>query len=65
MLDFSGVSGGPIYWSTEDRYGILGIVYESAAGSGLLGEKAIHVLGELATPAVIENWIQQYHDEVA
>jgi hypothetical protein len=27
-IDYSGMSGGPIFWSTEDAYGILGIIYE-------------------------------------
>ena len=65
VLDFSGVSGGPIYWSTDKEYGILGINYESAAGSELFGEKSIHVSGELATPDIIKKWIQEYHDKTA
>lgn len=26
--EFSGMSGGPIFWSSEDQFGIYGIVYE-------------------------------------
>lgn len=64
VLDFSGVSGGPIYWSTDDEFGIIGITYESAAGTELFGQKTIHVSGELATPEIIVKWIQDYHDKV-
>lgn len=62
VIDFSGISGGPIYWSTEKDYGIIGINYESVAGSEMLGEKSIQVSGELATPEIIKKWIQEYHD---
>ena len=65
VIDYSGVSGGPIYWNTEKEYGIIGINYESAAGSELFGEKSIHVSGELATPNIIKKWIKEYHDKTA
>jgi len=64
VLDFSGVSGGPIYWSTGDEFGIIGITYESVAGTRLFGPKSIQISGELATPEIIEKWIQDYHDKV-
>jgi hypothetical protein len=65
VTDFSGTSGGPIYWSTEKEYGILGIIYESAAGSDLFGEKVIQVSGEIATQDIIKKWIEEYHQKVA
>lgn len=65
ILDYSGASGGPIYWSTEDEYGILGIIYESASGSEMLGDKSIHVSGELATPEIIKKWVNEYHERIA
>lgn len=65
VLYFSGTSGGPIYWSTDKEYGILGIIYESVAGSELIGEKAIHISGELATKEIIKGWIQQYNQKSA
>ncbi len=55
-IDYSGMSGGPIFWSTEDRYGIVGIVYEGGPGEG---NNSIFVYGELVTPAVIKGWIAQ------
>jgi hypothetical protein len=64
VIDYSGTSGGPIYWSAEENCGIIGIIYESAAGSELFGQKNIQVSGELATPAIIKNWIQEYHDNI-
>lgn len=60
VSDYSGMSGGPIYWSTEGHYGILGIVYESNTGGELFGDKVLHVSGELATPGIIKAWIRQY-----
>lgn len=60
-VDYSGASGGPIFWSTKDEYGILGIIYESAAGSEILGDRSVHISGELATPAIIIQWIDEYH----
>lgn len=63
--DYSGASGGPIYWSTEEEYGILGIIYESAAGSEIFGDQSIHVSGELATPEIIKKWINEYHARIA
>lgn len=60
--DFSGMSGGPIFWSTGEEYGILGINYETATGSKLFGENSIQLFGELATPNIIREWIEQYHE---
>jgi hypothetical protein len=55
-IDYSGMSGGPIFWSTQDSYGIVGIIYEGGVGEG---SNSIFVYGELATPAVIRSWIAQ------
>lgn len=59
QTDFSGMSGGPIYWSTEDHYGIFGIIYEGGIGSGFSEGRSIYVYGEYATPEVIKGWISQ------
>ncbi|WP_143027269.1 hypothetical protein [Rhodospira trueperi] len=56
-ISYSGMSGGPIFWSTnEGDYGILGIIYEGAPGKD---NKTIYVYGELASPHVIREWIAQ------
>jgi hypothetical protein len=55
-IDYSGMSGGPIFWSTEDEYGILGIIYEGGPGEG---NETIYVYSEIATPDVIKSWIAQ------
>lgn len=55
-IDYSGMSGGPIFWSTDDEYGLLGIVYEGGPGQG---NGSIYVHGELATPEIIRTWIAQ------
>lgn len=56
-IDYSGMSGGPIFWTTQDAYGILGIVYEGGPGDR---NKTIYIYGEIATPDVIRSWIDQY-----
>lgn len=58
-IDYSGMSGGPIYWSTEESYGIVGIIYEGGPSSDL---NSIYVYGELATPEIIRGWIAQCVD---
>jgi hypothetical protein len=55
-INYSGMSGAPIFWSTENEYGILGIIY--AGGPGEDNER-IYVYGEIATPNVIKSWIAQ------
>lgn len=55
-IEYSGMSGGPIFWSTEDAYGIVGIVYEGGPSEDL---NQIYVYGELATPDVLRGWIAQ------
>ncbi len=57
-IDYSGMSGGPIFWSTSEHYGMLGIVYEGGKGAEL-SNKSIYVFGELATAEVIKEWIAQ------
>jgi hypothetical protein len=52
--EYSGMSGGPIYWSTEDDYGIFGIIYEGGPGTFT---QSIHIFGEIATPEVIRRWL--------
>jgi hypothetical protein len=54
--DFSGMSGGPIFWSTEENYGIFGIIYEGGPGED---KKSVYIYGELATPDLIRSWINQ------
>jgi hypothetical protein len=54
--DFSGMSGGPIFWSTETEYGMLGITYEGDVGSD---GRSIHIFGEFAARDTILDWIAQ------
>lgn len=53
---FSGMSGGPIFWSDENRFGIYGIVYEGGAKPSTDDDAEIYVFGELATPDTIRGW---------
>lgn len=57
-IDYSGMSGGPIFWSTEEEYGLVGIIYEGGHGSSGANDQ-IFVYGELATPEIILGWIDQ------
>lgn len=54
--DFSGMSGGPIFWSTETEYGMLGITYEGDVGGD---GRSIHIFGEFAARDTILDWIAQ------
>lgn len=58
--EYSGMSGGPIFWSREDFYGIYGVIYEGGLGSeGTTDNSTVYVYGELATPEIIRDWISQ------
>lgn len=60
IRDLSGMSGGPIYWSNEERYGLLGITYESAPLADALGGHAsVHIKGQHVDLATIESWVDQ------
>lgn len=56
---YSGMSGGPIFWSSENDYGIYGIMYEANPSEFADPGKAIMIAGELATPEIIKSWISQ------
>ncbi|TAJ08486.1 MAG: hypothetical protein EPO61_10335 [Nitrospirae bacterium] len=58
IRNLSGMSGGPIYWSNDTSYGLLGITYESSPLDGsLAGTAAVHIKGHLADRATIERWV--------
>ena len=58
-VDYSGMSGGPIFWSSAESYGILGLIYEGGIGSEASEGATIYVYGEVATPEAIQGWIDQ------
>lgn len=58
IRDLSGMSGGPIYWSNETSYGLLGIIYESSPVEGAIsGSASILIKGHLADRETIERWV--------
>lgn len=58
IRDFSGMSGGPIYWSNETAYGLLGITYESSPLEGSnLPPASIYIKGHLADGETVERWV--------
>ena len=57
--DLSGMSGGPIYWATQDDYGMLGIIYEGRINSQLTDQYSVNVFGEFAGYDQVCDWIKQ------
>lgn len=53
------MSGGPVFWITENQYGIFGIIYEGGLRSSECNQSDVYVFAELATPEVIRGWIGQ------
>jgi len=58
---FSGMSGGPIYWSDQFAYGLLGITYEAASPreAGIVKNNRIHIIGELLSLNRFELFLSQ------
>lgn len=56
---FSGMSGGPIFWSDDHYFGIYGIIYEGDAKSSTEDTAEVFVFGELASPDTIRGWIRE------
>jgi len=65
IQDFSGMSGGPVFWTNENKYGLLGIIYEAlppnpgdlTPSDSSLGEgPRICIKAELLTPERFEVW---------
>ncbi len=53
----SGMSGGPAFWSTEDRYGLLGFIYEGSR-TGAAGDL-------IETPRIMYSIVPCDHQEFA
>lgn len=64
VKDFNGMSGGPVFWSTEEKYGLLGITYEALlpnpSENSLGGCPRIAIKAELVTPERFKNWLLQF-----
>lgn len=58
---FSGMSGGPIYWTGSTDYGLLGITFEAAPPrqAGLIADHRIYILGEVLTEQRLDLWLSQ------
>ncbi len=62
--NLSGMSGGPIIWSTKDYFGLAGILYKGwdvqpEAGK-LVAGGSLSILGELITPALFQTWLTNF-----
>lgn len=58
--NFSGMSGGPIFWNKGNDFNLLGIIYESPNTKySVFTQNDIVISGELATPIVVKNWISE------
>lgn len=64
VKDFSGMSGGPVFWSTETEYGLLGITYEALPPNppkkSLGGSPRIAIKAELVTLERFKGWLNQH-----
>lgn len=61
--NFSGMSGGPIFWNHRCRHNIMGIIYESPNQQyKVFDNRHVVVSGELATPKRIKDWIRELYD---
>lgn len=64
IKDFSGISGGPVFWSTEAEYGLLGITYETLPPNplenSLGGVPRITIKAELVTSERFKHWLIQF-----
>lgn len=64
IKDFNGMSGGPVFWSTEKEYGLLGITYAALlpnpSENSLGGGPRIAIKSELVTPERFKNWLTQF-----
>jgi len=59
----SGMSGGPVIWSSDKRFGLVGIVKEGydiqPKEGGLTLEDSILINVEKITPILLDNWLGQ------
>lgn len=64
IKDFNGMSGGPVFCSTEEKYGLLGITYEALLPNplenSLVEGPRIAIKAELVTPQRFKNWLLQF-----
>jgi hypothetical protein len=52
-----GMSGGPIYWSDAEKFGLLGITYEASRETASVhGANALDITGRVADRAALERW---------
>jgi hypothetical protein len=60
--ELSGMSGGPVFWSDEERYGLLGFVKEaptvvaSGGGEELTDKPRVQIMCQRASYADLERW---------
>jgi hypothetical protein len=65
MESLSGMSGGPVFWTTQEDYGLLGITYgalplrhpRGGTGQPLGGGPRMSIAGELVTPERFGSWV--------
>jgi hypothetical protein len=58
--NYSGMSGGPIFWVNKYHYNLLGIVWESPRENyNVFPENEIMLRGTRACPATVKEWIKE------
>ena len=66
IADYSGMSGGPIFWSEENGYGLLGIILKTMnpvmdsdeSAKKILDYNHLHIEGEIITSDRFAGWLK-------
>lgn len=66
---FSGMSGGPLYWTNDTNYGLVGITYEALPANpaegqgGLVAGPRVHIYGIVVTESIFRRWVSEYDSQ--
>ncbi len=63
VQEFGGMSGGPVFWSTENEHGLLGIMYEAERRSNHDDcAPRIWIVAESVTVDRFTGWVDRYSE---
>lgn len=60
IAHLSGMSGGPVFWSTADHFGLLGVIYEGSptgAQDDLIERPRVHYFIERCDSEEFSRWV--------
>ena len=58
----SGMSGGPVFWSTPENFGLIGFIYEgnrTSAAEDVISEPRIHFFVEVCGYQRFGEWVRE------